>query len=183
MIIKNSYPIRDFQKSNIISFHGTNDIDMTLTLSNDNSLCDLWNRHSHTDYKDPWCNNRIPRPTDQAHVRIHKYTYIWSKIIVNNLIKQINHSNFKSSKQYQVSIIQFSHQNNPDSKVHGTNMGPTWVLSAPGRPHVSLMNLAIWEILIDPCLQISGMNNSITHIRIIIRPYFCCIIIKTQDYI
>ena len=35
--------------------------------------------------------------------------------------------------------------NIPDSKVHGTNMGPTWVLSVPGRPHVGLMNLAIWD--------------------------------------
>ena len=25
-----------------------------------------------------------------------------------------------------------------DSKVHGANMGPTWVLSAPGGPHVGL---------------------------------------------
>ena len=28
-------------------------------------------------------------------------------------------------------------------KVHGANMGPTWVLSAPDRPHVGPMNLAI----------------------------------------
>ena len=35
---------------------------------------------------------------------------------------------------------------NPDSKVHGTNMGPTWVLSAPDGPHVGLMNLAIREV-------------------------------------
>ena len=34
---------------------------------------------------------------------------------------------------------------NPDSKVHGANMGPTWVLSAPDGPHVGLMNLAIRE--------------------------------------
>ena len=33
----------------------------------------------------------------------------------------------------------------PDSKVHGANMGPTWVLSAPDGPHVSPMNLAIRE--------------------------------------
>ena len=32
---------------------------------------------------------------------------------------------------------------NPDSKVHGANMGPTWVLSAPDEPHVGPMNLAI----------------------------------------
>ena len=31
----------------------------------------------------------------------------------------------------------------PDNKVHGTNMGPTWVLSAPDRSHVGPMNLAI----------------------------------------
>ena len=35
---------------------------------------------------------------------------------------------------------------NPDSKVHGANMGPTFVLSVPGGPHVGLMNLAIWEV-------------------------------------
>ena len=33
-------------------------------------------------------------------------------------------------------------EGNPDSKIHGANMGPTWVLSAPGRPHVGPMNLA-----------------------------------------
>ena len=31
----------------------------------------------------------------------------------------------------------------PDSKVHGANMGPTWVLSAPDGPHIGPMNLAI----------------------------------------
>ena len=31
----------------------------------------------------------------------------------------------------------------PDRKVHGANMGPTWVLSAPDGPHVGPMNLAI----------------------------------------
>ena len=35
----------------------------------------------------------------------------------------------------------------PDSKVHGANMGPTWVLSAPDGPHVGPMNLAIGAIL------------------------------------
>ena len=32
----------------------------------------------------------------------------------------------------------------PDSKIHAANMGPTWVLSSPGEPHVGPMNLAIW---------------------------------------
>ena len=30
-----------------------------------------------------------------------------------------------------------------DSKIHGANMGPTWVLSVPDGPHVGPMNLAI----------------------------------------
>ena len=33
----------------------------------------------------------------------------------------------------------------PDSKVYGANMGPTWVLSAPGGPHVGHMDVAIWD--------------------------------------
>ena len=35
----------------------------------------------------------------------------------------------------------------PDSKVHGANMGPTWVLSAPDGPYVGPMNLAIRGVL------------------------------------
>ena len=39
----------------------------------------------------------------------------------------------------------------PDSKVHWAYMGPTWVLSSPGGPHVGPMNLAIrdtiWSVL------------------------------------
>ena len=31
----------------------------------------------------------------------------------------------------------------PDSKDHEANMGPTWVLSAPGGPHAGPTNLAI----------------------------------------
>ena len=36
-----------------------------------------------------------------------------------------------------------NHHYCPDSKVHGANMGHTWVLSAPDGPHVGPMNLAI----------------------------------------
>ena len=33
---------------------------------------------------------------------------------------------------------------NPDSKVHGDNMGPIWGRQDPGGPHVGPMNFAIW---------------------------------------
>ena len=36
----------------------------------------------------------------------------------------------------------------PDSKVHGTNMGPTWVLSAPDGPHVGPMNLVTRDVVL-----------------------------------
>ena len=42
--------------------------------------------------------------------------------------------------------VPFSNTNAPVSKVHGANMGPTWVLSAPDGPHVGPMNLAILGI-------------------------------------
>ena len=45
---------------------------------------------------------------------------------------------FCSGNVYRV--VPWAH---PDSKVHGTNMGPIWVLSAPDGPHVSPINLAI----------------------------------------
>ena len=38
---------------------------------------------------------------------------------------------------------------NPDSKGHGANMGPTWVLSSPGGLHVGPMNFATWELTQD----------------------------------
>ena len=34
-----------------------------------------------------------------------------------------------------------------DSKVHGANMGPTWVMSAPCWPHVGPMKLVISEVM------------------------------------
>ena len=34
---------------------------------------------------------------------------------------------------------------NPDSKVHGANMGPIWGRQDPGGPHVGPMNFVIWE--------------------------------------
>ena len=37
----------------------------------------------------------------------------------------------------------------PDSKVHGADMGPTWVLSAPDGPHAGPLSLAIRDVLSD----------------------------------
>ena len=49
---------------------------------------------------------------------------------------------------------------NPDCMVYGANMGPTQVLSAPGGPHVGLINLVIRElsVLSRDC----AVNNNFT---------------------
>ena len=63
----------------------------------------------------------------------------------------------------------------PDNKVHGANMGPTWVLSAPRGPHVGPMNLAIRDGIEElthhqfnqwlvPCLALSHYLNHGWHI-------------------
>ena len=51
----------------------------------------------------------------------------------------------------------------PDSKVHGANMGPIWLLSAPDGPHVGPRNLAIrgcslrYELLSSSDLSIDSL--------------------------
>ena len=57
----------------------------------------------------------------------------------------------------------------PDNKVHGANMEPTWVLSAPDGPHVGPMNLAIRELVIDLCLMTPPHTH--THIYLYIYIY------------
>ena len=52
-------------------------------------------------------------------------------------------------QEYRTGIVIQQHsafEPHPESKVHGANMGPTWVLSAPDGPHVGPMNLAISRI-------------------------------------
>ena len=53
----------------------------------------------------------------------------------------------------------------PDSKVHGANMGPTWVLSAPDGPHVGPMNIAIrlglWHMAIQNTYEKKGIGKKI----------------------
>ena len=44
----------------------------------------------------------------------------------------------------------------PDSKVHGANMGPTWVLSSPGGPHVGPTNLSGQSYFINQHLDLQS---------------------------
>ena len=60
----------------------------------------------------------------------------------------------------------------PDNKVHGANMGPTWVLSVPDGPHVGPMNLVLrGDGALVIIIQKLTLTNSIV-IRIITRLAF-----------
>ena len=62
-----------------------------------------------------------------------KYLHTMAKLVYHQLHIFVEYQRWMSAqKDYD-----------PDSKVHGANMGPTWVLSAPGGPHVGPMNFAI----------------------------------------
>ena len=48
-------------------------------------------------------------------------------------------------------MTRFKHNSRiyPDSKIHGANIVPTWVLSVPGGPHVDLIDPAICIMYTD----------------------------------
>ena len=52
----------------------------------------------------------------------------------------------------------------PDSKVHGANMGPTWVMLSPVGPHVGPMNLAIWDASDKRQSSYAGTIITTTHL-------------------
>ena len=39
----------------------------------------------------------------------------------------------------------------PDSKVHGANMGPIWGRQDPGGPHIGPMDSAMWGVAPGRC--------------------------------
>ena len=52
----------------------------------------------------------------------------------------------------------------PDSKVHGANMGPTWVLSAPDEPHVGPTNFGISVHLQNLNFIIMGLEMELSQL-------------------
>ena len=85
-------------------------------------------------------------------VSSHYFCLLWNNFFFNIKYFLLSYSINVVSTFYQyihIVCVDFSMDStfdNPDNKVHGANMGSTWVLSAPDGPHVGLMNLAIWII-------------------------------------
>ena len=75
-----------------------------------------------------------------------------------------------------------SQEGYPDSKVHGANMGPTWVLSAPDGSHVGPMNLDIWVYIIYVMVWFEGKDEG-TFVRGLKGPILVAIfMIGSSEY-
>ena len=100
---------------------------------------------------------------------IHLYIHRGPNIRRNSIFTSTSdYSSVQWRSVLHILVTCSSHVNNPDSKVHGANMGPTWVLTGPDEPHVGPMNLAIREVLGHAChiwsslgLKSSAHNHSI----------------------
>ena len=82
---------------------------------------------------------------------------IWSKQYLQMPCDKKALNRFNAANIRPPEIHRCIFHNGPDSKVHGANMGPTWVLSAPDGPHVGPMNLAIRGVLETKCLCVLGV--------------------------
>ena len=51
-----------------------------------------------------------------------------------------------TQRQINLEGLKYTNHSLSDNKVHGANMGLTWVLLAPDGPHVGPMNLAIRDV-------------------------------------
>ena len=101
-----------------------------------------------------------PPPPPPPHTHTHTHTHLIRRFVQHywlflkiSLAREYLGKNLSKSRKNGQTIKKsslcmywtMSSEVNPDSKVHGANMGPNWVLSAPDRPHVGPMNLAIRE--------------------------------------
>ena len=72
----------------------------------------------------------------------------------------------------------------PDSKVHGANMGPTWVLPAPDEPHDGPINFVIWVATRQEMLLWSTITRTCLPViqnRIISVIYILYVFFQIQD--
>ena len=85
-----------------------------------------------------WWQGLVPRDNwcmDITCVKMAVIWFCWGLNVPNVLIRGVN-------VDHSVSLY-------PDNKVHGANMGPTWVLLAPDGLHVGPINLAIRVVYYD----------------------------------
>ena len=83
----------------------------------------------------------IPQGAFLSYTTSYKVTPCFKVIQCGLLMPHSDETSISTSSGHPgLSLLQIF----PDSKVHGTNMGPIWGRQDPGGPHVGPMNLAIW---------------------------------------
>ena len=110
-----------------------------------------------------WVNSQWWRKDDcSALVSLLGEKRVWGHIYSSDDVQCRCGLENKSSPQQLTLIVwglYYFWQIDPDSKVHGANMGPTWVLSAPDGPHISPMNFAIRLVNIMPVEALEMQRN------------------------
>ena len=103
-----------------------------------------------------WINSRLISYSSCITIIMCGVIYRWlSNTAVTQVQWQGNYlSDDKScgtncvSIKFEMMIACLNIVHNPDSNIHGANMGTIWGRQDPGGSHVVHMNLAIWEVLI-----------------------------------
>ena len=104
----------------------------------------IW-RYSQTIFLQNNCVSRDPQIF--AYIIIyHKPTLLVGKVKSVVLLIESVVLGYGLAQTHTMQSQSRGRNHNPDSKVHGANMMPAWILSAPDGPHVGPMNLAIREV-------------------------------------
>ena len=115
----------------------------------------LYNQHDFWSIADGNVNYLSHLKFESLHILQRSYNWIfYSKkyvrcsyvILVDEMsyqCKSVHKCDFHLSHEFSINVERAKTPGYPDSKVHWVNMGPTWVLSAPDRPHAGPINLAI----------------------------------------
>ena len=127
---------------------------------------------------DAWHDNNTRRRQWRLWVKVSSTVCdIWSSLYITLKFvyrhqslasSSLSRSDSKSIKIYIYfkSYIQLGRKTylllciNPDSKVHGASMGPTWALSVPDGPHVGPMNLAIRVLIQKSEYRLHGFYDT-----------------------
>ena len=124
-----------------LSFNGTHSIDCQWPLR-DQCLIDTLHLSFSCDICYHVIINRFKRRLHCLYICCYESkiqcAYIYGKHIFSDIRSQVLLTAYLIVKPGNPSISMY-----PESKVHGANIGPTWVLTAPDVPHVGPMNHAI----------------------------------------
>ena len=117
------------------------------------------NRFTNNEKHFPVCQTNRPNVVKNYILKMDWYTR--GKYLIYGSTKHRNNNQWRSLELR-------SRTPNPESKVHGANMGPTCVLSAPGGPHIGLTNLAIC-VVDNANLCILSVSDELNEFEILIQ--------------